>query len=200
MATINVLIGLGIGAAVGGLVGTLGRCRSGTCPLTGSPISGAIWGAILGGLVVLILGPGEPSFASDQVRQITAEQEFREEVLAADRPVLVDFYTERCAACHTLAPTIGKLAEDYRGRAKVIGVDAHKAQALSRRYMIRAVPTVILFRGGEPVERWTGALPENVYRRALDSIIAQESAGPARRPTTQAERLSGGSTQPAASP
>lgn len=200
MVITNVLIGLGIGAAIGGTVGYLGRCRSGKCPLTSSPVSGAIWGAILGGLVVLILGPGEPSFASDQVRQITTEQEFQQEVLAADQPVLVDFYTERCPACHVLAPTIGKLAEAYRGRAKVIGVDAQQARALSQRYAIRAVPTVILFHAGQPVERWTGALSENVYRRALNSIIAKEPAGPSSRAATQAERLSGGSTQPAASP
>lgn len=76
------------------------------------------------------------------------EQNFESEVLNSDVPVLVDFTATWCGPCKALAPIVDKLADDFEGKVKVGKLDIDASPALARKYGIRSVPTVMVFRGG----------------------------------------------------
>jgi len=81
---------------------------------------------------------------------------FDEEVISSDVPVLVDFWAEWCMPCRMLAPTIEELAKEFAGKAKVGKLDTDGNRDVSVKYNINAIPTVILFKGGQEVKRFVG--------------------------------------------
>lgn len=93
--------------------------------------------------------------ASDNVREFT-DANFETEVLQADVPVLVDFWAEWCMPCRMLAPTIDQVADEFEGKAKVGKVDTDANREISVKYGISAIPTVILFKGGEVHKKFVG--------------------------------------------
>jgi thioredoxin 1 len=99
---------------------------------------------------------------------------FDAEVLAADKPVLVDFWAEWCAPCKALAPVIGELASDYAGRIKVGKVDTDSNREISVRFSISAIPTVILFNKGEIVEKFVGLRGKKDFQAILDRVATGE--------------------------
>ncbi len=88
------------------------------------------------------------------------EQNFESEVLQSDKPVLVDFWASWCGPCRMLAPVIAELAEEYEGRARVGKVNVDEQQALAVRYRVSSIPTVIVFKNGEPVASSVGVRPK----------------------------------------
>lgn len=88
------------------------------------------------------------------------EQNFESEVLQSDKPVLVDFWATWCGPCRMLAPVIAELAEEYEGRVKVGKVNVDDQQALAIRYRVSSIPTVIVFKNGEPVASSVGVRPK----------------------------------------
>ena len=111
--------------------------------------------------------------ASDEyITQVTTVEEFADQVLKADRPVLVDFYATWCGPCKLLAPRIHKLAREYRGRAKFVKVDGDISRDLIQQYKVRGYPTVIVFVGGKAGEPIVGLQGDDVYRAALERAIA----------------------------
>jgi len=107
--------------------------------------------------------------ASENVVEFT-ETNFDEEVLQADVPVLVDFWAEWCMPCRMLAPTIDKLATDYAGKVKVGKLDTDAAREIAMKYRIESIPTVILFKNGQPAQKFVGLRPERDFRAALDTV------------------------------
>lgn len=97
---------------------------------------------------------------------------FEQQVLQADGPVLVDFYATWCPPCRQLAPRIDELAAEYEGQAKVLKINVDDAPGLAQRFAISAVPTLILFEGGEPVARWAGVQSKQALAAALDRRLA----------------------------
>jgi thioredoxin 1 len=89
---------------------------------------------------------------SSNVTRVTSEQ-FEEQVLRSEQPVLVDFYAAWCGPCRILAPILEKIADEFAGRVKVVKVDIDHERDLAARYRITGVPTLILFEGGSDV--WT---------------------------------------------
>ncbi|MCR5584833.1 MAG: thioredoxin [Lachnospiraceae bacterium] len=83
---------------------------------------------------------------------------FKKEVLESDVPVLVDFWATWCGPCRAFAPTLDKLAAASNGEFKVGKVDVDENEDLAAEYGIQSIPTVIVFKGGEPAFRHTGAL------------------------------------------
>lgn len=83
---------------------------------------------------------------------------FDAEVLNSDLPVLVDFWAEWCAPCRMIAPTVDALAEEYAGRVKVGKVNVDYNSQTAARFMIRGIPTLLLFRGGKVVDQRVGAV------------------------------------------
>jgi thioredoxin 1 len=106
--------------------------------------------------------------ASENVKEFT-DQNFEAEVLKANEPVLVDFWAEWCMPCRMLAPTIEKLAGDYNGKVKVGKLDTDSNRDVAMRYSISAIPTVILFKGGEVVQRFVGLRQEKDFKEVLDA-------------------------------
>lgn len=91
-----------------------------------------------------------------------SDQNFEEEVLKADQPVLVDFWKPGCAPCQTMKPVIEKIAEEMKGEAKVGKLNTLKNPKMAKKFEIRAVPTLIIFNQGESVERASGVRKKDV--------------------------------------
>jgi thioredoxin 1 len=107
--------------------------------------------------------------ASANVREFT-DANFENEVLESDVPVLVDFWAEWCMPCRMLAPTIDKIADAYAGKVKVGKVDTDSNREVAMRYGINAIPTVILFKGGEVAQKFVGLKQEREFKEALDTV------------------------------
>jgi thioredoxin 1 len=85
---------------------------------------------------------------------------FRQEVLESDRPVLVDFTAEWCGPCHMLAPVVEKLNDEWNGVVKVGKLDIDANVETTMQYGVMGVPTLILFKSGQPAERLMGFMPK----------------------------------------
>jgi thioredoxin 1 len=109
--------------------------------------------------------------ASQNVREFT-DANFQEEVLNASEPVLVDFSAVWCSPCKALGPTIEKIANDYVGKVKVGKMDADANRDVLIKYRIEALPTVVIFHKGQPVEMVRGLRGESEYRKLLDGVQA----------------------------
>ena len=106
--------------------------------------------------------------ASENVMELT-DQNFESEVLKSDKPVLADFWAEWCQPCRMLTPTIEKLAKDYAGKVKVGKVDTDANRDVSMRFGISAIPTVILFKGGQVAQKFVGLRQEKDFKEVLDA-------------------------------
>lgn len=109
--------------------------------------------------------------ASANVHEFTKDN-FQAEVLDAQTPVLVDFWAEWCMPCRMLAPTIDEVADSFTGKIKVGKVDTDGNQEIGVKYGISAIPTVILFKGGEPVRKFIGLTNKADLETALNEVLA----------------------------
>jgi len=108
--------------------------------------------------------------ASNNVVQIT-DANFEQEVVQSKTPVLVDFWAEWCQPCKRLAPTIEKLATDYAGKVKVGKLDTDANHATASKFGISAIPTVLVFKGGQVAQKFVGLRGEKDFREALDAAL-----------------------------
>jgi len=96
---------------------------------------------------------------------------FEKEVLESDVPVLVDFWAPWCRPCLVVAPIIEELAADYDGRALVAKLNVDENGDTAGRYGIMSIPTMIIFKGGEEVERMVGTRPKPAIAERLDAVL-----------------------------
>ncbi len=87
---------------------------------------------------------------------------FDDVVLKSDKPVLVEFFAEWCGPCKAMAPALDQIAQDMKDNVKVVKVDVDQSPEITQKYNIRAMPTLILFRGGEVAAQHVGAMTQKV--------------------------------------
>jgi thioredoxin 1 len=97
-------------------------------------------------------------------------QTFEQEVINSDTPVLVDFWAEWCGPCHAVAPVLARIAEERAGSLKLVKVNIDIEQELSQRYGVASIPTMILFKEGEPAAAVVGAQPKGAIERSLGLV------------------------------
>ena len=95
------------------------------------------------------------------------EQSFDQEVLQSEKPVIVDFWAEWCGPCHAVAPVLDKIVAERDGELKLAKVNIDEEQGLAQRYGIASIPTMVLFRDGEPAAAAIGAQPKGMLERSL---------------------------------
>ncbi len=100
------------------------------------------------------------------------EVNFEKEVLHSDVPVLVDFYADWCGPCRALAPIVEELAQELSGRLKVAKLDVDQNEQLSSKFGVQSIPTLILFRNGQEVERLVGFMPKAQLLQHLEKHLS----------------------------
>lgn len=103
--------------------------------------------------------------------QVTSDQSFNADVIAADKPVLVDFWAEWCGPCRTIAPLLDQLADEYGEQLEIKKLDADANPRAIEDYGIRSIPTLMLFKDGEVVDMLTGLQSKKRIKASLDEYI-----------------------------
>ena len=104
---------------------------------------------------------------------------FEQEVLQSDTPVLVDFWAEWCGPCHAVAPILDKIAEERAGELRLVKVNIDEEPEIAERYGIASIPTMVLFKDGEPAAAAIGAQPKTALETQLQLAPAQTNGASA---------------------
>jgi thioredoxin 1 len=102
---------------------------------------------------------------------ILTDQNFRTEVLQDPKPVLVDFWAPWCGPCQVMNPIFTELADEYEGRIRVGKVNVDEQPEVSARYGIRSIPTLLLFKNGQVVERIIGAMSKRLLVEKMGELL-----------------------------
>ena len=107
---------------------------------------------------------------SDNIKHVT-DASFEPEVLKSDVPVLVDYWADWCGPCKAIAPVLEEVAKDYAGKLKVAKLNVDENQEVPKKYGIRGIPTLMLFKNGNIEAQKVGALSKSQLTAFLDSNI-----------------------------
>ena len=108
--------------------------------------------------------------ASGNVIEFT-DDNFEQEVLQADKPVLVDFWADWCQPCRMIAPIVEELADEYAGKAKIGKMDTDSNRQTAMNFGISAIPTLLLFKDGELARKVVGAKSKKDLKAELDALL-----------------------------
>ncbi len=107
--------------------------------------------------------------SSENITEVNGTS-FQEEVIKSEKPVLVDFWAPWCGPCKMLAPTLEEIAEEKEDSVKVVKVNVDEAQDIAADYQVQAIPTLILFQGGEEQNRQTGVVGKDELEKMVDEM------------------------------
>src|SRR5579872_540 len=114
----------------------------------------------------------ERSLNSMGLQHVT-DADFEQEVLKADKPVLVDFWAEWCGPCRMIAPVVEQVAEEYKDHLRVAKLDVDTNQRTAMNYGIQSIPTLIVFKGGKEVKRLIGFVPKERITGEIQRAIGE---------------------------
>ena len=100
-----------------------------------------------------------------------SDSDFTKEVIESSLPVIVDFWATWCGPCQVMGPLIDAIAEEHEGKIKVLKLNVDENPVTPAKYGIRSIPTLILFNGGEIVERIVGAQPKGTIENMLKKVV-----------------------------
>src|SRR5690348_1655455 len=95
-----------------------------------------------------------------------------DQIVNSDKPVLVDFWAEWCGPCKMIGPVVEELAKDYDGKAVVAKLNVDENPQVTARYGVRSIPTLLVFKGGQIVDKQVGAVPKSVLAQKLAAQVA----------------------------
>lgn len=99
------------------------------------------------------------------------DENFQDEVLNSDKPVVLDFWAAWCGPCRMIAPIIEELAAEYDGKAKVGKLDVDENQETAVKYGVRSIPTVLFLKDGEVADTLIGAVPKSMFEEKLKNLL-----------------------------
>ncbi|MFA5239435.1 MAG: thioredoxin [Phycisphaerae bacterium] len=99
------------------------------------------------------------------------DADFDEVVHDSDVPVLVDFWAPWCGPCKMMAPILEEVSNDYAGKAKICKLNTDDARDSAMEFGISAIPTIILFKGGEVLKKWVGLTSKKILSEAIDEVL-----------------------------
>ncbi len=102
--------------------------------------------------------------------QMVSDKDFATEVLKSSEPVVVDFFAEWCGPCKAMAPALDQIAQEMKGKVKVVKVDVDQNPQITQEYRIQAMPTLMIFKDGKVANQHVGAL---VQKKRLEDWIQQ---------------------------
>ena len=108
---------------------------------------------------------------SDHISTLS-QTTFDEEVGSADGPVLVDFWAEWCGPCKKIAPILDEIAQEQSGKLRIAKLNVDENPEIARRFDVMSIPTMIVFKDGEPVNRLIGARPKGRLLSELEDVLA----------------------------
>ncbi len=109
--------------------------------------------------------------ADDSTTVAVTDDSFSQDVLSSDTPVLVDFWATWCGPCRMVAPVLEEIAAEKAGQLRVAKLDVDANPATARDFQVVSIPTLILFKGGEPVKRIVGAKGKAALLRELSDVV-----------------------------
>lgn len=99
-------------------------------------------------------------------------ENFEEEVLKSELPVLVDFYADWCNPCKMMAPVIAELAKEFEGKCKVGKCNVDENMAVAQKYRVASIPNFIIFKDGQPIANFMGAMPADELRSQVEQALS----------------------------
>ena len=107
------------------------------------------------------------------IQAITGEDNFQNIVLQSKSPVMVDFWAQWCGPCLATAPILEELAKEYTGKIDFVKVDVDANSPLAAKYGIASIPTMLVFKGGQPVQQIMGYRPKKELQKVLDEVLGE---------------------------
>ena len=99
------------------------------------------------------------------------DQNFDQEVLKSETPVLVDFWAEWCMPCRIVSPIIEELAKEYKGKVKVGKLNVDENSHMAGHYGVMSIPSIIFFKNGQPVKTMIGAQGKENYQKTIEEVL-----------------------------